>query len=99
MLGHGHDDGRHKVQLRDTKPLDVFQHTVDLVLLHDVRGDPSRDGDGAEIAQCQAVVEWNGAQPPGIFGRQLFHAEVGIKPHHENTFPPHAYHLHQVIHS
>lgn len=71
------------MQLCDTKLLDVFQHTVDLVLPHDVRGDPSRDGDGAKIAQCQAVVEWNSAQPAGIFGRQLFRAEVRIKAHHE----------------
>lgn len=83
MLGHGDDDGRHKVQLRDTKLLDVFQHPVDLVLRHDVRGHPSRDGDGAKIAQCQTVVKWNGAQPPRVLGRQLFRAEAGIKAHHE----------------
>lgn len=83
MLGHGHDDGRHKVQLRDMKPLDVFQQTVDLVLPHDVRGDPSRYGDGAEIAQRQAMVERNGTQPPRVFGHQLFRAKVGIKAHHK----------------
>lgn len=39
------------MQFRDTEPLDALQQTGNFILSHDIRRDPPRHGDGAEVDQ------------------------------------------------